>query len=46
MKKLSADYILSSNGELLKNALLIVEDDGRIVELIEAIDKKDLSNRS
>jgi len=39
MKKLSADYILSPNGELLKDALLIIQNDGHIIDLLNPQDK-------
>ncbi len=39
MNKLSADYILSPNGELLKDALLLLQDDGSVLELLSPQDK-------
>jgi hypothetical protein len=32
MKKLAANYVLSESGDLLKNGILIAEDDGSVLE--------------
>ena len=35
MKKLAANYILSESGLLLKNGILIAEDDGNVIEVVD-----------
>ena len=35
MKKLAANYVVAESGEFLKNGLLIVEDDGTVLEYID-----------
>lgn len=35
MKKLAANYIFSEPGQLLKNGLLLAEDDGTVVEIVD-----------
>ncbi|HNX55373.1 MAG TPA: hypothetical protein PKO30_07300 [Prolixibacteraceae bacterium] len=35
MKKLAANYILSDSGLLLKNGILIAEDDGNVIEVVD-----------
>lgn len=35
MKKFAANFILSESGELLKNGILVANDDGTVVEIID-----------
>lgn len=35
MKKLAANYVLSESGDLLKNGILIAEDDGSVLKYID-----------
>lgn len=35
MKKLAANYVISDSGELLKNGIIVAEDDGSVLEYID-----------
>jgi hypothetical protein len=35
MKKLAANYVISDSGELLKNSIVVAEDDGSVFEYID-----------
>lgn len=35
MKKFAANYVISESGDLLKNSILIAEDDGTVLEYID-----------
>lgn len=35
MKKLAANYVISDSGELLKNSIVVAEDDGSVLEYID-----------
>ncbi len=35
MRKLAANYVISDSGELLKNGIIVAEDDGSVLEYID-----------
>src|SRR3990172_3059540 len=35
MRKISASYIFTGKGKLLKNGILVIDDDGTVIDLID-----------